>query len=186
MCVRGMNGVVGQLYHNYFNILANRGPFVERPPEDGPLRQNSGRARIGAFCSSTACVNQLLLAGADDYAFQSSANRALASGRGGIEFDPIVGHHLAAIQRGITRAHDRPAQSAFHHTFVIALLTGGKSWRPVASDVGDARHTPCHLNSGGAVPDEIARVETTVRTVLIENRNQFFHAKIAIQRMRRL
>ena len=129
---------------------------------------------------------QLLLAGADNYAFQRSANRALASGRGGIEFDPIVGHHLAAIQRGITRAHDRPAQSAFHHTSVIALLTGGKGWRPVTSDVGDARHTPCHLNSGGAVPDEIARVETTVQTVLVEDRDQFFHSKIAVQCMGRM
>ena len=190
MCVRGMNGVVGQLYHNYFNILANRGPFVERPrgwaPSDTTQAALAKERFVLVLRVSIRYCRPLLLAGADDYAFQSSANSALAAGRSGIELDSVVGHHLTAIQRGITRAHDLPAQSAFHHTPVLALLTGGKSRRPVASDVGDARHPPLHLNSGGAVPDEIARVETTVSTVLVENRDQFFHSKIAVQRMGRM
>jgi len=182
-----MDGVVGQLYHNYSNILANRGPFVEhavfRTPATLPLRPNPSRGRKRVFCSSTVCGNQLLLAGADNHTFQSSANRALTAGRGRIEFDPVVGHHLASIERGITRAHDLPAQPPFHHSPVLALLAGGKGRRPVTSDVCDARHAARYLKACGAVPDEIARMETAVRSVLVENRHQFINSKISIQRM---
>ena len=110
----------------------------------------------------------------------------MAAGRGRIEFDPIAGHHLAAVERGISRTHYLPAEPAFHHTPVLALLAGGKGWRPVASDVGDARHAAGYLKARGTVPGEIARMETAVRSVLVENRNQFVNPKIAIQCMGRV
>src|SRR6185369_13757265 len=145
---------------------ANRGPFVEhavfRTPATLPLRPNPSRGRKRVFCSSTVCGNQLLLAGADNHTFQSSANGALTAGRGRIEFDPVVGHHLAAIERGITRAHDLPAQPPFHHSPVLALLAGGKGRRPVSSDVGCYRDWTRDLKAGGAVPENVGRMETTV------------------------
>jgi hypothetical protein len=54
----------------------------------------------------------------------------------------------------------------------------------VASDVGDARHAAGYLKAArGTVPGEIARMETAVRSVLVENRDQFVNPEISIQCM---
>jgi hypothetical protein len=144
------------------------------------LKEDRMRHGFGSGVNWTA-ENDLLVARADNYAFQRSAQGALAAAGRGVKLNPIIGDHLTTIEGRITRAHDLPAQPAFHHTFVVAFLTGSKGWRSVTPDVCYTRHAARCLKAGGAVPNEISRVETTVVSVLVENSHQPVDPNVAIQ-----
>ena len=103
-----------------------------------------------------------------------------------LEFDPIVGDDLTAIQRWIVGTHDLPAEPAFHDTSVITFLALTEGGRTMTPHVGDAGHAARSVKAPGARPDEIARVETTVIAVLIENRHQSLNHNRTVQSPGRL
>src|SRR5262245_38681207 len=138
---------------------------------------------------ATAAVGQafpLRLARAEDYAFQGASYRALSAGDRWIELDPVGAGYLAAIERGIIWTQDLPAQSAFHDASFVALLAVIERRRAMGPNVGDARETPRNMNACGSIPDEVARVQTTVHSVLIENGHQSFNDNRSIQQCGRM
>ena len=98
-----------------------------------------------------------------------------------IEPDPVIRHDLTTIKLRMTRARDLTAEPAFHHASRITLLAIRQRWQAMCSDVGHAGHASIDVQASGALPDKVARVETTMYAVLIENGDEPVNPKLAIQ-----